>query len=97
MHFNITQYYHTVQAYVSREESLDLSHYKLWYKVQHDRIKLQLQSQSQTQSAHTANINIRTSRQKSDINNGFGNTDSDGFTVSPAYSESAFSSPFVGR
>jgi hypothetical protein len=92
-YFNFIQHYRTVQAYVSREDALDLSHYKLWYKVQHDRIK----QQSQSHSAHTANISLRTARQKSDVNNGFGNMDSDGFTISSAISESAFSSPFVGR
>lgn len=85
----IQLHYFTVQAYVSRGDSLDLSHYKLWYKVQHERMK----AQTQSPSANTENINIRTARQKSDINNGFSNTDSDGFAVS----ESAFSSPFVGR
>lgn len=74
---------------MSRGDSLDLSHYKLWYKVQHDRIK----AQTQSHGTNTENINIRTARQKSDVNNGFSSTDSDGFTVS----ESAFSSPFVGR
>jgi hypothetical protein len=69
---------------VSREDSLDLSHYKLWYKVQHDRIKLQ----SESHSAHTVNISIRSARQKSELNDGFANTE---------FSESAFSSPFVGR
>ena len=82
-------FYRTVQAYVSREDSLDLSHYKLWYKVQHDRIR--------SQNTHTANISNRIARQKSEINNGFDGTDSENLTVSTACSEGAFSTPFVGR
>jgi hypothetical protein len=36
--FNHCQYFLYVQTYSSASDTLDLNHYKLWYKVQNDRI-----------------------------------------------------------